>query len=298
MNLFAQFSGVPLKTMELKWMLNFRTSSKLEGPRGDDLLRLAGTFPVVLMVVILAGASAQTGSGDSLLVHTALLKESSEGAADIPDEPGTVIATGDFNRDGIADLVEATRSGGKNLSQHFLTVRLGQSDGTFASLPTDSRIGTDPRALVVGDFNGDGNPDVIVGDGDGTLLEFVGDGTGKLIRAGSLPKMGSIASMATGSFTHDGNLDLVVSDVGSNTAVILLGSRNGAFRQAWSFQLPRRGMEFHVATADFDKDGISDLVITSEDSEDYEVMLGNGNGTFTYAPKLSHLRDPNSKCPT
>jgi hypothetical protein len=28
------------------------------------------------------------------------------------------------------------------------------------------------------------------------------------------------------------------------------------------------------------------------------VMLGNGNGTFTYAPALSHLRDPNSYCPT
>ncbi|MGA7109170.1 MAG: VCBS repeat-containing protein [Terracidiphilus sp.] len=258
----------------------------------------AGYFPVVLIVAILAGASAQTGSGNSLFVRTALLKESSEGAADIPDEPGTVIATGDFNRDGIADLVEATPSGGSKLGQRFLTVRLGQTDGTFASLPTDNRIGSDPRALVVGDFNGDGIPDVIVGDGDGTLLEFLGDGTGKLHRAGSLPRMGSVASIATGHFTHDGYLDLVISDVESNSAVILLGSRSGAFRQAWSFQLPRRGMEFHIATADFDKDGISDLVVTSEDSEDYEVMLGNGNGTFTYAPKLSHLRDPNSKCPT
>jgi hypothetical protein len=262
------------------------------------LLSRAGYFPVVLIVAILAGASAHAGSGNSLFVHTALLKETGAGAADIPDKPGIVIATGDFNRDGIADLVETTPPGGKNPSQLFLTVRLGQTDGTFASLPTDNLIGSDPRALAVGDFNGDGIPDVIVGDGDGTLLEFLGDGTGKLIRAASLPKMGSVASIATGHFTHDGNLGLVVSDLETNSAVILLGSRNGAFHQAWSFQLPRRGVEYHIATADFDKDGISDLVITSEDSEDYEVMLGNGNGTFTYAPKLSHLRDPNSKCPT
>jgi VCBS repeat protein len=62
--------------------------------------------------------------------------------------------------------------------------------------------------------------------------------------------------------------------------------------------LPRRGTEFHVATADFNGDGIADLVITNEDDNNYEVMLGNGNGTFTYAPELSHLKDPYSYCPS
>jgi len=28
------------------------------------------------------------------------------------------------------------------------------------------------------------------------------------------------------------------------------------------------------------------------------VMLGNGNGTFTYAPELSKLKDPNAHCVT
>ena len=35
-----------------------------------------------------------------------------------------------------------------------------------------------------------------------------------------------------------------------------------------------------------------------DDNADYEVMLGNGNGTFTYAPQLSHLRDPYTYCPS
>ena len=159
-------------------------------------------------------------------------------------------------------------------------------------------IGRDPRALVVGDFNRDGHVDVIVGDGDGTLLEFLGDGTGHLVRSGKISTLGSVVSIAVGRFTHDGNLDFVVSDLESNSAAIFVGTGDGSFRQTWSFALPQRGREFHIATADFNGDGVADLVITSEEDGNYEVMLGNGNGTFTYAPKLSHLKDPNSYCPT
>jgi len=219
-------------------------------------------------------------------------------AADLPDQPSPLVAVGDFNGDGIADMVEATPPGPDDNGLHSLTVFLGRGDGTFRRIASHNLIGRAPRALVVGDFNGDAHPDVVVGDADGTLLEFNGDGNGNLLPAGKIADLGSIVSIAVGHFTHDGHLDLAVSDLESNAATILLGSGHGSFRQTWSFQLPQRGREYHLATADFNKDGISDLVITNNDDENYEVMLGNGNGTFSYAPHLSHLRDPYSYCPT
>lgn len=250
-------------------------------------------LPVIIMVAAIASAPAHAG-----FVNTGLSSDRSAGFADIPNEPSVLLATGDFNRDGIPDMVEARLPDGQSSGQHFLSVLLGRADGTFTSLASHNPIGSDPRALVVGDFNGDGNPDVIVGDADGSLLEFLGDGSGKLAGAGNLAKLGSVVSIATGRFTHDGNLDLVVSDFDSNSAIVLLGVGDGSFRRAWSFQLPKRGTEFRLATADFNKDGIADLVITGDNDGNYEVMLGNGNGTFTYSPELSHLRDPYSYCPT
>ena len=220
------------------------------------------------------------------------------GGADIPEEPSVVIAMADFNRDGIADIVSATLADDQDSGRHLLRVQLGQADGRFVSVASHNLIGKDPRALVVGDFNGDGNLDVIVGDGGGALQEFLGDGRGNLAGAGNIAILGSVTSIATGDFTHDGNLDLVVSDFRSNSAAIFLGAGDGSFRLTWSFELPKRGTQFRIATADFNRDGIADLVITSEDENNYEVMLGNGNGTFTYAPELSHIRDPNSYCPS
>ncbi len=254
-------------------------------------------FPVILLTVLLT-AAAGAASGNPLLVHAGLPEGGSAGPEDIPDGPSRVLATGDFNGDGIADIVETTLPGGDDSGLHPLIVLLGKADGTFVPVASTNVVGADPRALVVGDFNGDGNLDVIAGDGDGSLVEFLGDGRGNLSRAGRIATLGSVVSIAVGDFTHDGHLDLAVSDVESNTAAILLGAGDGSFRQTWSFQLPRTGTEFHLATADFNKDGIPDLVITSGDDGNYEVMLGNGNGTFTYAPKLSHLKDPNSYCPT
>ena len=218
-------------------------------------------------------------------------------SADIPDAP-SAIAVGDFNGDGIPDVVEATSLTGEGSRRQSLEVLLGRADGTFRRVVARGMIGSDPRALAVGDFNGDGKLDVIVGDGDGSLLEFLGDGKGNLVRSGVIAKLGSVVSIAAGHFTHSGKLDLAIADLNSNAALIFLGAGDGTFKETWSFALPQQGKEFHLATADFNQDGVADLAITSEDDGNYEVMLGNGNGTFTYDPKLSHLKDPNSYCPT
>ena len=215
-------------------------------------------------------------------------------AEDDPKEAPHLVVTADFNRDGIADLAEVGVSGGAPV----LTVLLGEPGGGFRAAGPELALGRDPKSLVTGDFNGDGIPDLLVGDGGGTVTDFLGDGTGKLVSAGEIAHLGSVSAIAVADFNHDGALDLAVSDSHDSVVTVLLGNRNGTFRTVWSFPLPMRGKVFRVFTADFNGDGLPDLAVTNADDESFQVMLNNGNGTFTYAPQLSKLVDPNAHCAT
>jgi hypothetical protein len=75
------------------------------------------------------------------------------------------IAVGDFNNDGNLDLAVA------NFTNGTVSVLLGDGAGNFTSataLPVS--VGVKPESVAVGDFNGDGNPDLAVANyTDGTV---------------------------------------------------------------------------------------------------------------------------------
>jgi hypothetical protein len=260
--------------------------------RGDSMAS-AVRKPVAMMFMIASVFAF-------LMAASAPARAAGSGAFfdDDPDDDDTPLAVGDFNRDGIVDIAEVTLPGGGRSTKAFLTVLLGQKDGSFKQLASSSDLGSDPRTIVVGDFNGDGIADIIVGDEDGSLVELLGDGTGNMVSSGDVGHVSSVVSVAVGDFNHDGKLDMAVSDPKTNSVSILLGAGDGTFRPVWSFSLPMAGKVFHLAAADFNKDGIPDLAVTYDEPDEFEVMLGNGNGTFSYSSALSKTRDPNSHCAT
>jgi len=262
-------------------------------------MRTAGQSIAIafIIAILMVGSAVARAAGSTVFGEGAAVSCAGESSQDTPGGVSPLIVTGDFNRDGVADIAEVVSSACEPTGASFLTVLLGQRNGTFKQVASSSMVGHDPRAIVLGDFNGDGNPDLIVGDGDGSLIEFLGDGTGQLVPFGEIAHFGSVVSIAMGDFNHDGRLDLTVSDPSASSVTVLLGAGNGSFQQARSFPLPMRGIDFHVAAADFNGDGIIDLAVTNDDDASYEIMLGNGNGTFTYAPALSNVKDPNSHCP-
>jgi hypothetical protein len=101
------------------------------------------------------------------------------------------------------------------------------------------------------------------------------------------PFAGSGASaIASGDFNRDGNLDAAL--VG-NELTILLGAGDGRFQKPIAYAIPG----YSIAAADFNHDGIVDLVVTNLEGNGVSVLLGKGDGTFL-APIISKTTGPAS----
>lgn len=172
---------------------------------------------------------------------------------DAPNE----IAIGDFNRDGIADLAVVSST------QDNIAILLGNGDGTFQpqTVYSTGSASDGPTALLVADFNGDGNLDLAraaanFNAGTGILLGN-GDGTFQAVRNANYSSYG----LAAGDFDGDGILDVTmgVNSVGTG---ILLGKGDGTFSTLYNFDYPDFGDG--VAVADFNNNGRLDIAATTD----------------------------------
>ena len=130
-----------------------------------------------------------------------------------------------------------------------------------------------PGFLATGDFNNDGNLDVV-----GPSGLKLGAGNGMLGNTTALPNLGANPyEMTTGDFNGDSNLDLVVSDNQSGFVRVLLGDGAGHFGTA--IASPNRTSRY-LAVAYFNGDGKQDVVTLDTNNIYASVLLGNGNGSF------------------
>jgi Ca2+-binding RTX toxin-like protein len=192
--------------------------------------------------------------------------------------PNSVVV-GFFNSDRTPDL--AVANGGCN----NVSILLGNGDGTFgASQGFGVDINVSPSQLATGDFNDDGNLDLVVasaGDLGASVLLGRGDGTFSsapgVNNAGDTPQ-----AVAVGDFNGDTISDLAFADdpSGPNGEIsIVLGNGDGTFDQQQFIQYPVGSSTTAVAVGDFNDDSVLDLA-TTDDFGAVWVLPGVGNGTF------------------
>ena len=196
-------------------------------------------------------------------------------------EPRSV-AIADFNHDGNLDLAVT----GFGTSTGIVSILLGNGDGTFQSAG-DVTLDDYPIFVAVGDFNGDGIPDLVTSDPPYiSVLLGNGDGTFQPPIDNQLFAPLTPDAIGLGGFNRDGKLDLAVAGQfgGSSEAKILLGNGDGTFQLGASYSIG--GAPNSVTVADFRGIGTLDLAIGYYLGTGISVLLGNGDGTFQ--PKVDY----------
>jgi hypothetical protein len=145
--------------------------------------------------------------------------------------------------------------------------------------------------VALGDFNGDGIPDLAVanfgdrgnnGQGGGVSI-LLGKGDGTFDAA-----VNYTAGLAPGAVTAadvngDGILDLAVTNLNSNDVSVLMGKGNGTFGAAVNYPVgPFPAGPAGPVVRDFNGDGVPDLAVVFAGG--VRVLLGNGDGTFQTTP--------------
>lgn len=200
------------------------------------------------------------------------------------ESPGNsrCITKGDFDNDGDLDVVMGNYTGAPNATIQRLYFLQNDGNASF-SAPVSLQSGSQPLDVKSGDFNNDGDLDLVVvnfnfqrmavmlGNGDGTFQTPVGYasdfGPNKI---------------TVGDFDGDGLPDVALT-TNANTVNVFINdiSYPGAFLSFTAFAMTAGANPSGIYSGDVDNDGDLDIVTANNGTGSASVLNGDGLGSFS-----------------
>ena len=193
-----------------------------------------------------------------------------------------VLASADFDSDGIEDLVTADASGNLKF-YHGNSLRKGEIEKgknaetePFELTGKSFSLNIAPDYLFAGDFNADGGKDVLAAaKGTNFLVLLSGDGRGNFSAPNALAVDGRITAIQTGEIGRkDGQTDLAVAFVNKSGAFLAVFEHpEGAFKHKPEiFKLSSPATD--LAIGNLDEDFYADIAVAS--GNDLTIIHGRG----------------------
>ncbi len=232
-----------------------------------------------LATVDWAGTNATILIGDGLGSFTQAVDLGLEARGSTTKVNGVAVA--DLDGDGERDIaLSAPEKRGL-----LLLTRSETADSNIEATARNFDVEAEPHAATVGDLDGDGDLDVVTGDGGFSQVTLLmNDGRGALTRLRSYPVAGCLASIAVADFDRDGDLDIIVADSRGTTVWVMLNE--GAAAYGGAARLPVGANPYFVTAGDFSGDDVPDIVTANSGSGTVSLLAGSGDGTFLPAEAL------------
>ncbi len=172
------------------------------------------------------------------------------------------VAIGDINLDGVIDIVIA------NAFSRDISFLINDGMGGFPAESTytiellprpGSKFVSDPSAMTIHDFNGDGVNDLVVAHGGPIWELFLGDGSGQLLEPISISAPAGMVDVISSDLDQDGDLDLMFTQPLDRTMAVWLNDGNANFTLAQ--EIPTLIEPWDIAVADLDLDGDFDAAV-------------------------------------
>ena len=214
------------------------------------------------------------GHGDGTFTQVQTLTNTYDDAASIN--------VGDFNNDGILDLVTSE-------SAASISIHLGQGDGTFQSMPKITGVSPVFGRYVIEDFNNDDNQDLSFADGSGNIVMMLGNGDGTLQNPTTFYSGGLLpTSPQAGDINGDGILDIYYGVFSTTAPRFALGNGDGTFQTPQTIG-PNLGSPLDVRLLDIDNDGDLDSLALSSSVSQVSIYLNDGSGNFSVGTTITGL---------
>ena len=197
----------------------------------------------------------------------------------------------------ISVLGDATIEPDENFFVH-LTAALDVGPAPAFASPQTFATATNPFAVTMADFNGDGKRDLAVATNSSASVSVLlnttspGASTATFASASNFASVANADAVAQGDINGDGKPDLAVAGLVGNVAVLLNTTATGAATASFAAKVDFGGATnaFGVALGDLNGDGKPDLVFGNYGGGGVSVML-NTTATGAATPAFATRQD-------